>query len=237
MPGWLWVDKWNCYHLRRSSPLEIENADVNCPVHNRCRILCLWSRLHETHTDLASLEQAGHPDYLSRVLRFSHWLGGSRTESTVEQQLHTLQPSTILLQIWLEMERLTWATYRLLRCSLTTSPSLCRSSPSWSGVLQWEWSVIELEMASEIASIYMEIVTEIVTEMVTEMVTGMVWELQMASGMLSGCKLIAYICFEEIHAVWWAHLLFCLRFLVETDEIALWEECWADWQHGYHYAK
>jgi len=44
---------------------------VHCLVHNSCWIVRLWSRLHETHTDLTSLEQAWHPDYPSSVLLFT----------------------------------------------------------------------------------------------------------------------------------------------------------------------
>ena len=134
----------------------------------------------------------------------SHWSRVSRTESTAELQLHTLQPSTILLQIWLETERSTWATYRLLRCSPTASQSHFRSLPSWCSVLRWEWSGMDSGIASEMDSVR------------SEMVAGMVSELEMekASGMPSESTLIGHICFEEIHDVWLATLLLCLRFFV-----------------------
>jgi len=145
----------------------------------------------------------------------SHWSRASRTESTAELKLHTLWPSTILLQIWLETERLTWATYQLLRCSPTALQSHCRSPPSWSCLLQWEWLELNSGMASGIAS-GLESVMEsgmvlwIVTEMVSEL------EREMASGMLSESKLIGHVYFEEIHVVWLSPLHLCWLFFLSN---------------------
>jgi len=71
MPRSLHIDKWTCYHLRKSGRLQMEKNVVDCPVHTRCQILCLWSRWHGTHTDLASYGRARHSDYPSHVLRFT----------------------------------------------------------------------------------------------------------------------------------------------------------------------
>ena len=90
-------------------------------------------------------------------------------------QLHTMRPNTVLLQIWLEMKRSTWAMYRLLRWSPTASPSHCQSPPSWRSLKRWEWSVLDSEMASELE-----------LEMVWGMVTEMVSELEMAIGNADG---------------------------------------------------
>jgi len=140
--------------------------------------------------------------------------------------LHTLRPSTILLQIWLEMERSTWATYRLLRCSPTASQSHCRSPHSWSSVLRWEWSELDSGMALEMASVR------------SEMVTGMVLDLEMASWMPSESKLIDWACLfrgDPQCLIGSSSPVFTVLF--ETDVIAVLEECWADWKYGYHYAK
>jgi len=164
----------------------------------------------------------------------SHGTRASRTDSTTELQLQTLRPSTILLQIWLEIEWSTWATYRRLRCSPTASPSHCQCPPSWSSVQRWEWleldsgtaSGLELGMAWELASVR------------SEMVTEMVLELQMASGMRSESKLIDWARFfrgDLCCLIGSSSLL--LTVLFETDEIAVLEECWANSKNGYHYAK
>jgi len=76
-------------------------------------------------------------------------------KSTVVLRWHTLRPSTILQQIWLEMERSTWDTYKLLRC-LRTAPqshpearwleAVCCDGNNWSWTEElsrdwnWDWS-------------------------------------------------------------------------------------------------
>ena len=49
----------------------IEKTEVDYPVHDRCRILRLWSKLHEAQLDFAFLEWTRHPDYPTHVLRFT----------------------------------------------------------------------------------------------------------------------------------------------------------------------
>jgi len=135
---------------------------------------------HRSHISSTST-----PSYLSLKWSpiHSHWSQRSRIETSVEQQLHTLGPSTNLLQTWWEMERSKWAMYRLLRCTPTTSQSHCQCLPAGSTVLRWEWSGLELGMALEMASVCFE------------MFVGMVSELPMASGMLMGSKLIGHVSF------------------------------------------
>jgi len=55
-----------------------------------------------------------------------------KTESTEEQHLHSFWPSTILLQILLQMDKWTWVMYPLHRCLPSASNSCYRSPPSWS---------------------------------------------------------------------------------------------------------
>jgi len=45
--------------------------NVDCAVHGSSWILCLWSRLHETHTNLTALKPVWHPEYPLCVLRFT----------------------------------------------------------------------------------------------------------------------------------------------------------------------
>ena len=125
----------------------------------------------------------------------------------MELQLHTLLPTTILLHIWLEMERSTWATYQLLRCSPTALWSHCRSQCSWRSVLQWKWSELDLEMAWKMT-------TGLELLMASEMILQIVSEMQMASEMESESKLIGHVSFQEIGDVWLCPLFLCLRFFV-----------------------
>jgi len=74
-----------------------------------------------------------------------------------------------MLQIWLEMEKLTRATYRLVKCPPTASQSHCSSPPYWSNGLHCEWSELDSEIASEMASVSSEMVVGIILAMELDM--------------------------------------------------------------------
>jgi len=140
----------------------------------------------------------------------SHRLLTLRTESTVEMQLHTLQPSTILPHRRLEMEIATGARYRQLRCLLTALQRNCQSPPSWRRLQRWEWSELALEMASRLEWDIVRDMASLRTEIVVGMVFGL--ELQKASGMPSESILIGRNCFEVIQNIWLAPQLCFLGF-------------------------
>ena len=114
-----------------------------------------------------------------------------------------------LLQIWLEMERWTWATYRLLRWSPTASQSRSRDPPSWSRVTRWEWSESDSEILS---GLEFAMASETALEMVMEMVSKL--EPEMASWILLESNLIGHVSFQVVQKVHLDALHLCLLFFV-----------------------
>jgi hypothetical protein len=90
MPCWLSNDKWTGHYPPWSGWPDCENVDVHSLFHNQYQILCLWSRMNMSQTDIASLRR----EILSYAWT-SLWIFSLL--SLINSELHDIR--AILLQI------------------------------------------------------------------------------------------------------------------------------------------